>query len=97
MSDGLVETAGLPSDEELDELEEELASEDDGIVPEDYTEPLEVPEETPVFENDPPADDTVQALEAMTIPELKDLADARGLDYKSDIHKGDLVELLASS
>lgn len=96
MNDGLVETAGLPGDEELEleleeeldeelELEEELASEDD--VTED---------ETPT-EDEAPADDTIQALDDLTIPQLKELADSREIEYPSDIHKADLVELIASS
>jgi hypothetical protein len=46
---------------------------------------------------EPEDPDTVQALDDLTIPQLKELADAREIEYPSDIHKADLVELLASS
>jgi len=49
-----------------------------------------------VGEDEEPGEDTVEAYNELTIPELKEIADSRDIEYLANIHKDDLVELLVS-
>lgn len=81
MRDGLIVTPGLPEDQGEVEVAEE---------------PPEFQQPQGVEETGEAGEDTLEAYADMTVSQLKELADSREIDYPSDIHKADLVELLAS-
>ena len=48
------------------------------------------------FTEEPPGEESDE-LEEMTVPELRDLADERGVELSSDMRKADIIEALEST